>query len=582
MTLREIVNEKLIYEENKKLEDDKINEILKKANNDITDISKENIDEDQLIKALKIYFNNNNKDIDLKKIKVFSSPKALDDKGTYIYKIEYDGDLLKICKKKYIQIRNAKLNPLEHFIKNIGKSIEKINKDFKEKAEKDPEGIKKQVENFLETSMESAFNIDGVKAELQSKELVGTNTIYTVTFFYNGQELITLNNNSIKNLIDNFINHSFENAKQIEAKAREILKKETKEIFEKNGHKFSEVKNSENFNALKDELSKSVIITTMPCGVSYKENGETINVSNGRSVNKSPLASNGVDSYITIPGNIRIGVESKAHESDRWDPITPILYLIFNNKNNNTNDDYVIGLIDGGVINQLKKNNLDYSVSGKTIFIGDQKFEKNEYRMALKNAFKGRTDWIQTDGSGKTKYILNNISIPKIGINIIRPILGHDEYINTIIKPLSEKYDCISQEIISAKGTYKTGYKSWMRHSDKNVLGAGAKKEKNNSVDTSNIKPSVDNVSIINNLIETVEKLKKTCEIINKNFNTTIGTEYIKKFNIILNRLNGINNQKNIITGNWDKIGKSQEKNTKNDYEEYANAASVKTKYFNY
>jgi len=588
MTLREIIDNGLLLEGY--IESDCNIDIT----NDCLNKIKEDKKEDLLKHILKKYLNEEN--IDLNKIKVFCS--AVDSKSSRKFaRIHYDKKILKACKKEYVNIK-AEVNPLDYFIdmhqnktNKQNKKNEEFNKTFQEELnKKDLEFIKDQINKYLEKSGEKSkeeFNLKNIKAEIINRKRSGHNTYYTIAFYYNNKVISQLTSNSLKELINTFTDKDFSSPSEKEAKAREILRRETEELVKKYGNNYEHINDAEKLKEAEEKLKKAVVITTMPTGVSYKDNGKTINVYNGKSEKKSMLASNGVDSYITIPGNIRIGIESKAHDSDQYDPITPILYLIFNSNNNTIAGDYAIGLIDGKVINQLKKNNLDYSISGKTVFIGDEEFEKKEYRMALKNSFKDRKDWIQTDGSGKTKYILNNISIPKLGLNTIHPILGHDEYIKTIIEPLSKKYDIISVEISGAKENISRS-EHWKKPDDiniepsivsdaynktkeigkkikKNVAATGAAiamatskvdpYHKSSQNYQNNTKVEINqNQQIIDRLINTVEGLKKTCEIINKNFNTTIGVEYINKFNVILQRLQNVS----------------------------VKTASVKTKYFNY
>ena len=156
------------------------------------------------------------------------------------------------------------------------------------------------------------------------------------------------------------------------------------------------------------------------------------------------------------------------------------------------------------------------------------------------------------------------------GKYIINPILGHDKYINNIIKPLAEKYNIISIKITGALNASKAGEKTWSRKDDEikypSVISdklKEAKKKAKNAIagatiamtamrGAAKIDPHYNNLhqnqqntkieinqnqQIINRLIDTVEGLKKTCEMINKNFSTTIGVEYINKFNVILQRL---------------------------------------------
>jgi len=391
--------------------------------------------------------------------------------------------------------------------------------------------------------------------------------------------------------------------KQIEKIKNDILEDKAKKIAEKSGNGFTRVNSNEDLDKISDdELKKSVTCTVLPTGVSYVQDGKHITNYNGISKDKSDTASNGIDKYITIPGNIRIGIEQKAHATNGWDPITPILYLIFNNKNNKKEDnDYTIGVIDGHAFDLLKPN-FKYS-NEETIFIGDKKWEDKPIRRKLrsKEEFK---NWISPNideeppSNGIYKYHLNNINSSALGLDdnfIIHPILGHDEYINNLAKPLAEKYDIISIRITGALNASRAGKRTWGRPSDvenedskKNynsvktnpsifsnalnkarhaVIGAaigaaamrGAAKidphYNNLHQNQQNTKIEINqNQQIINRLIDTVEGLKNTCEMINKNFNTTIGVECINKFNVILQRL-----QKASVE-----------------------TASVKTKYFNY
>ena len=385
--------------------------------------------------------------------------------------------------------------------------------------------------------------------------------------------------------------------KEIENIKNAILECIAKEITEKSGNKFTKVNNNDDLDKISDdELKNSVISTVLPTGVTYIQDGKHIINPNGVSKDKLDTASNGIDKYITIPGNIRIGIEQKAHATNGRDPLTPILYLIFNNGNNTNKNDYAIGLIDGHAFDLLKPN---FKYSGdKTIFIGDKEWEDKPIRRKLrsKEEFK---NWISPNideeppSNGIYKYHLNNIKSSDLGLDgnfIIHPILGHDEYINNIVKPLAKKYDIISIKITGALNASKAGERTWKHDDDvvnsssekkysvfsdkmkevgkkikKNVAATGAAiamatskvdpYHKSSQNYQNNTKVEINqNQQIIDRLINTVEGLKKTCEIINKNFNTTIGVEYINKFNVILQRLQNAS----------------------------VETTSVKTKYFNY
>lgn len=382
--------------------------------------------------------------------------------------------------------------------------------------------------------------------------------------------------------------------KEIESIKNAILECIAKEITEKSGNKFTEVNSNDDLDKISDdELKRSVTSTVLPTGVTYIQDGRHIINYNGVSKDKSDTASNGIDKYITIPGNIRIGIEQKAHVTNGWDPLTPILYLIFNNENNTKKNDYTIGLIDGHAFDLLKPN-FKYS-DNETIFIGDKKWEDKPIRRKLRSK-KEFKNWISPNideeppSNGVYKYRLNNIKSSVLGLDgnfIIHPILGHDEYINNIIKPLAEKYNIISIKITGALNASKAGEKTWSRKDDEikypSVISdklKEAKKKAKNAIAGATIAMTAmrgaakldpnyklhqnyqqntkieinQNQQIINRLIDTVEGLKKTCEIINKNFSTTIGVEYINKFNVILQRL--------------------QKASVK--------TASIQTKYFNY
>lgn len=535
MTLREIINEELIYEEEKfekKLE--KIKLICKKNFKDyevidnklsseqkLSDISSI-IDNFETSKRKLIVINwrirensNSKKDVKIYKIDpgkkqeaLIKGQKSTPDAALTLRKLI---DMFGSEEEKNNNEKNIRKN-----IKTLGDLLDNSNKINEILKNVKPTNKINEIEEVYKLKNNDKFEV--IKTENLSEN--NSNKFYYLKNNDNYYFLGTINNAINKINSGNWNN----NKRKKEEQTNELNEKQTKKQGQNNGNDVRSVnsaeqlKNAENNYDIKNYLK----IITLPCGMVYVDNKKYNYTKNGRSENKNKIASNGIDQYIITPNSIKIGVELKAHETTEnvnIDTITPILKLIFNNGNNSNDKNLTVGLIDGKAIKELEHGNLVYN-KDYTYFYGDGHFENIRQESGFKK------QWSQyIDGN---KYKLKNISPEKLGANIkskmpIYPILSHEQYFVRIVDPLISQYNTIMIKINGAKETYNNVSKYYIN---------------NTNTEDTNVKNSVDTMScsveIKNNINLQLDKLKKICKEIDSIFNTTMGVPRIKQIDKII------------------------------------------------
>ena len=550
MTLREIVNKELIYEEENKKKKETVKKTEDKRENaesaQKSDINK--IKEVFGSKYEKLLSNNINIEFLADVIKKETHKnKETNEKREYQYhqyyyviKIDNEEVARAFVKGNYVQIIGTQeTGGQTKFLLNNFKEV----KDFRDKncidtLEKACQALKiiPKIKNALK---------DEYKDAKINYEYINNNTEKNRYYFS-----IELNGKKFTNRSEYLTNSETVNKFIKKMLDGDLSTKELEEF------QVAEINDAAVGGSNNEYLEGKATIFTLREGTITAKNNKIIYNPNGTIKDKT--GSNGADQMILYKNKI-ILVELKNWSDIRYDrTLVPIEKLL--EELNNTKNNYSIGVIETRDLTSKNKEE-------RSSVIG-------QFNKLIKRT---DTETIINNNKSFNNYHSKELISNKIEDYAIFRVSTTEEFIEQVIKPIRKQVGFYA-DILNSKNDPKI--KQIVKNNSERI---------NTNTNASISTNQTNTEKNINICKEAVTSLSKCCDEMKKigMKSSLLDNEILQLKNIetALNKLSSVNNKKNIITGNWDEINKSQEKNTKNDYEEYeeyANAASVQTKYFNY